>query len=152
IAKGRRLAAHILEAGESDIEFADGTFVVAGTDKAVPLAEIARTSFVPARLPKGMEPGLYETGTFDGGERTYPNGCHIAEVEIDQETGVVALKRYAAVDDVGHMINPLLVEGQLHGGIVQGIGQALMERIAYDASGHLVSGSFMDYRMPRARD
>jgi carbon-monoxide dehydrogenase large subunit len=152
IAKGRRLAAHMMEAGESDIEFADGRFTVAGTDRNVPLEEVARTAFVPAKLPKGMEPGLFETGTFDGGERTYPNGCHIAEVEIDEETGVVALVRYTAVDDVGHMINPLLVEGQLHGGIVQGVGQALMERIAYDASGQLISGSFMDYRMPRARD
>jgi carbon-monoxide dehydrogenase large subunit len=99
-----------------------------------------------------MEPGLFETGTFDGGERTYPNGCHIAEVEIDPTTGAIELVRYSAVDDVGHMINPLLVEGQLHGGIVQGIGQALMERIAYDESGQLVTGSFMDYRMPRAGD
>jgi aerobic carbon-monoxide dehydrogenase large subunit len=152
IAKGRRLAAHMMEAGESDIEFAQGKFVVAGTDKALDLAEVARTAFVPARLPKGMEPGLYETGTFDGGERTYPNGCHIAEVEIDEATGAVELTRYTAVDDVGHMINPLLVEGQLHGGIVQGIGQALMENIHYDPSGQLLTGSFMDYRMPRARD
>src|SRR5262245_40205429 len=116
IAKGRRLAAHMMEAGESDIEFSDGKFVVAGTDRAVDLAELARTAFVPARLPKGMEPGLFETGTFDGGQRTFPNGCHIAEVEIDEETGAVELVRYGAVDDVGHMINPLLVEGQLHGG------------------------------------
>ena len=152
IAKGRRLAAHVMEAGEEDIEFRDGRFVVAGTDRQVDLAEVARTAFVPARLPKGMEPGLFETGTFDGGERTYPNGCHIAEVEIDAETGAIVLKRYTAVDDVGHMINPLLVEGQLHGGIVQGVGQALMERIVYDGSGQLVTGSFMDYRMPRARD
>jgi len=152
IAKGRRLAAHLLEAGESDIEFAAGKFVVAGTDKALGLADVARAAFVPAKLPKGLEPGLFETGTFDGGERTFPNGCHIAEVEIDADTGTVELKRYAAVDDVGHMVNPLLVEGQLHGGIVQGIGQALMENIAYDSSGQLLSGSFMDYAMPRARN
>jgi carbon-monoxide dehydrogenase large subunit len=152
IAKGKRLAAHIMEAADADIAFESGKFVVAGTDKAVDLAEVARTAFVPARLPKGMEPGLFETGTFDGGERTFPNGCHIAEVEIDPATGAVELKRYTAVDDVGHMINPLLVEGQLHGGIVQGIGQALMERIAYDESGQLLTGSFMDYRMPRAGD
>jgi aerobic carbon-monoxide dehydrogenase large subunit len=152
IVKGKRLAAHIMEAGEGDIEFAGGKFVVAGTDKAVDLTEVARTAFVPARLPKGMEPGLFETGTFDGGERTFPNGCHVAEVEIDEATGAVELVRYTAVDDVGHMINPLLVEGQLHGGIVQGIGQALMERIAYDESGQLLTGSFMDYRMPRAGD
>src|SRR5262245_4691828 len=150
IAKGRRLAAHMLEAGEGDIEFADGKFVVAGTDQAVGLADVARTAFVPAKLPRGMEPGLFETGTFDGGQRTFPNGCHIAEVEVDADTGTVELVRYAAVDDVGHMVNPLLVEGQLHGGIVQGIGQALMENVSYDASGQLLSGSFMDYAMPRA--
>jgi aerobic carbon-monoxide dehydrogenase large subunit len=152
IAKGRRIAAHLMEAGEHDIEFERGRFVVAGTDKAVDLVQIARAAFVPAKLPRDIEPGLFETGTFAGGERTYPNGCHISEVEIDTETGAVALVRYTAVDDVGHMINPLLVEGQLHGGIVQGVGQALMENIAYDASGQLVSGSFMDYAMPRAGD
>src|SRR5215469_11596023 len=152
VAKGRRIAAHMMEAGEHDIEFERGRFVVAGTDKAVDLTTVARTAFVPARLPRDTEPGLFETGTFSGGERTYPNGCHISEIEIDGETGEVALVRYTAVDDVGHIINPLLVEGQLHGGIVQGIGQALMENIAYDASGQLLSGSFMDYAMPRADD
>ncbi|HKG00395.1 MAG TPA: xanthine dehydrogenase family protein molybdopterin-binding subunit [Xanthobacteraceae bacterium] len=152
IAKGRRLAAHLLEAGADDIEFADGKFVVAGTDNAVDLVDVVRTAFAPAKLPKGMEPGLFETGTFDGGQRTFPNGCHIAEVEIDEATGAVEVMRYTAVDDVGHMINPLLVEGQLHGGIVQGLGQGLMEDIAYDGSGQLLSGSFMDYRMPRAAD
>ena len=152
IAKGRRIAAHMMEAGEHDIEFEAGRFTVAGTDKAVGLVEVARAAFVPARLPRGTEPGLFETGTFSGGERTYPNGCHISEVEIDPDTGEVRLVRYTAVDDVGHMINPLLVEGQLHGGIVQGAGQALMENIAYDSSGQLLSGSFMDYAMPRASD
>jgi carbon-monoxide dehydrogenase large subunit len=150
VAKGRRIAAHLMEAPEHDIEFERGRFVVAGTDKAIDLAQVARAAFVPARLPPKTEPGLFETGTFSGGERTYPNGCHISEVEIDAETGAVALVRYTAVDDVGHIINPLLVEGQLHGGIAQGVGQALMENIAYDASGQLVSGSFMDYAMPRA--
>ena len=150
VAKGRRIAAHLMEAGEHDIVFARGRFAVAGTDKAIDLVQVARAAFVPARLPRDIEPGLFETGTFAGGERTYPNGCHISEVEVDIETGEVALVCYAAVDDVGHMINPLLVEGQLHGGIAQGVGQALMENIAYDASGQLVSGSFMDYAMPRA--
>ena len=150
VAKGRRIAAHLMEAGEHDIVFERGRFVVAGTDKAVDLAQVARAAFVPAKLPRDTEPGLFETGTFAGGERTYPNGCHISEVEVDAETGAVALVRYTAVDDVGHIINPLLVEGQLHGGIAQGVGQALMENIAYDASGQLVSGSFMDYAMPRA--
>jgi len=152
IAKGRRIAAHLMEAGEHDIVFEHGKFVVAGTDKAVDLVQVARDAFVPAKLPRDTEPGLFETGTFSGGERTYPNGCHISEVELDTETGEVALVRYAAVDDVGHMINPLLVEGQLHGGIVQGVGQALMENIAYYSSGQLVTGSFMDYAMPRAGD
>jgi aerobic carbon-monoxide dehydrogenase large subunit len=152
IAKGTKIAAHMLEAGEHDIEFRNGKFAVAGTDKAVDLAQVARDAFVPAKLPKGLEPGLYETGTFDGGQRTYPNGCHISEVEIDAESGEVALVRYTAVDDVGHMINPLLVEGQLHGGVAMGVGQALMENMVYDGSGQVVSGSFMDYAMPRAHD
>ncbi len=150
VAKGRRIAAHLMEAPEHDIEFERGRFVVAGTDKAIDLTQVARAAFVPARLPPKTEPGLFETGTFSGGERTYPNGCHISEVEVDAETGAVTLVRYTAVDDVGYIINPLLVEGQLHGGIAQGVGQALMENIAYDASGQLVSGSFMDYAMPRA--
>jgi carbon-monoxide dehydrogenase large subunit len=150
VAKGRRIAAHLMEAGEDDIEFERGRFVVAGTDRTIDLWQVARAAFMPARLPPNTEPGLFETGTFSGGERTYPNGCHISEVEVDTETGAVALVRYTAVDDVGHIINPLLVEGQLHGGIAQGVGQALMENIAYDASGQLVSGSFMDYAMPRA--
>ena len=150
VAKGSRIAAHLMEAPDHDIEFERGRFVVAGTDKAIDLTQVARAAFMPARLPPKTEPGLFETGTFSGGERTYPNGCHISEVEVDAETGAVALVRYTAVDDVGHIINPLLVEGQLHGGIAQGVGQALMENIAYDASGQLVSGSFMDYAMPRA--
>jgi carbon-monoxide dehydrogenase large subunit len=152
IAKGTRIAAHLMEAGEHDIEFRAGKFTVVGTDKALEIGEVARAAFVPASLPKGVEPGLFETGTFDGGVRTYPNGCHIAEVEIDEATGAVEIVRYAAVDDVGHMINPLLVEGQLHGGIAQGAGQALMEAIAYDGSAQLLSGSFMDYAMPRAEN
>jgi aerobic carbon-monoxide dehydrogenase large subunit len=152
VAKGRRIAAHMMEAGEHDIEFERGRFVVAGTDKAIDLTTVARAAFVPARLPRDTEPGLFETGTFAGGERTYPNGCHISEVEIDEESGEVALVRYTAVDDVGHMINPLLVEGQLHGGVAMGVGQALLENMVYDGSGQLVSGSFMDYAMPRAHD
>ncbi len=152
IAKGTKIAAHLLEAGEHDIEFKNGKFAVAGTDKAVDLTQVARDAFVPAKIPKSMEPGLYETGTFDGGQRTYPNGCHISEVEIDEATGEVELVRYTAVDDVGRMINPLLVEGQLHGGVAMGVGQALMENMVYDASGQVVSGSFLDYCMPRAKD
>ncbi len=139
IAKGTRIAAHMLEAGEHDIVFKDGKFAVTGTDKAVDLVQVARDAFVPAKLPKGVEPGFYETGTFDGGQRTYPNGCHISEVEIDPATGEVTLLRYAAVDDVGHMINPLLVEGQLHGGVAMGVGQALMENMVYDSSGQVAT-------------
>ena len=150
--KGTKIAAHLMEAGEHDIVFKDGKFTVAGTDKAIDMAQVARDSFAPAKIPKGMEPGLIENGTFDGGQRTFPNGCHISEVEIDEVTGVVELVRYTAVDDVGHMINPMLVEGQLHGGIAMGVGQALFENIVYDESGQLLSGSFMDYAMPRADD
>ncbi|MBV8536552.1 MAG: xanthine dehydrogenase family protein molybdopterin-binding subunit [Alphaproteobacteria bacterium] len=151
IEKGKRIAAHMLETAEGDISFEAGKFTIAGTDRSVSLIEVAKTAFLPAKLPKGFEPGFDESATHDGGLMTFPNGCHIAEVEIDRETGVIELVRYSAVDDVGHMINPLLVEGQLHGGIVQGIGQALMENIAYDAgSGQILSGSFMDYAMPRA--
>ena len=148
--KGTRIAAHLLEAADQDITFKDGKFTVAGTDRGVGLVDVAQAAFLPARLPKGLEPGLYETGTFDGGSMTFPNGCHVCEVEIDPESGKVELVRYCAVDDVGHMINPLLVEGQLHGGIAQGVGQALMENIAYDGDGQILSGSFMDYAMPRA--
>src|SRR5262249_11824225 len=144
IAKGTKIAAHLLEAGQHDIEFRNGKFGVAGTDKTIDLGQVARSAFVPARIPKGMEPGLYETGTFDGGQRTYPNGCHVSEVEIDEATGEVALVRYTAVDDVGHMINPLLVEGQLHGGVAMGVGQALMDNMVYDPSGQVVHGSFLD--------
>jgi carbon-monoxide dehydrogenase large subunit len=152
VAKGRRIAAHLMETGEHDIVFERGKFVVAGTDKWVDLADVARAAFVPAKLPRDLEPGLFETGTFSGGERTYPNGCHISEVEIDADSGEVALVSYTAVDDVGHMINPMLVEGQLHGGVAMGVGQALMENMVYDDSGQVVSGSFMDYAMPRAHD
>ena len=135
----------MMEAGEHDIVFENGQ-VHRRRHRQIgrPVAGRAH-AFQPARLPPGIEPGLFETGTFDGGERTYPNGCHVSEVEIDETTGEVELVRYTAVDDVGHMINPLLVEGQLHGGIAQGVGQALIENIVYDGSGQLVSGSFMDY-------
>ncbi len=120
-----------------------------GTDKTIALSDVAKRSFNPQALPPGMEAGIFESGTFDGGERTYPNGCHIVEVEIDEGTGAVEFVRYHAVDDVGHMINPMLVEGQLHGGVAQGVGQALIENIVYQ-SGQIVTGSFMDYGMPRA--
>jgi carbon-monoxide dehydrogenase large subunit len=151
IAKGKKIAAHALEAAEHDIEFERGKFTVAGTDKTIDLAEIARRSFNLKALPPGLEAGMFESGTWDGGERTYPNGCHIVEVEIDEATGEVEIVRYHAVDDVGHMINPMLVEGQLHGGIAMAVGQALVENIVYQGD-QIVTGSFMDYGMPRADD
>lgn len=150
-AKARKIAAHQLEASEADIEFAEGMFRVAGTDSEISLKDVARASFLPAKLPKGMEPGLYETATFAPDQDTYPNGSHVCEVEIDPDTGTVELINYNVVDDVGVMINPTIVKGQIHGGIAQGVGQILMEQIAYDPdSGQLLSGSFMDYAMPRA--
>ena len=151
IAKGRKIAAHIFEAAESDIEFAAGTFAVAGTDRKLTLKEVARAAFQPGRLPPTIEPGLFETGIFDPVAMTFPNGCHVCEIEVDEETGAIELVRYIAVDDVGVVINALTLHGQVHGGVVQGVGQAMSEAIIYDPkSGQLLSGSFMDYAMPRA--
>ncbi len=151
IAKAKKIAAHLMEAAEADIEFADGRFVVVGTDRALTMQQVAMAAFQPARLPPGLEPGLYETGTFTPTQDTFPNGCHVCEVEIDPDTGEVALLRYAVSDDVGTVINPMGLKGQIHGGIAQGLGQVLMEQVVYDAeSGQLLSGSFMDYAMPRA--
>jgi carbon-monoxide dehydrogenase large subunit len=156
IDKGKRIAAHLLETSEGDIEFADGKFTVAGTDRSIDLAEVAKTAFQKPKLPADMEPGLYEHGEFGmgaGQAPTYPNGAHLAEVEIDADTGKIALVRYTAVDDAGTILNPMLFDGQVHGGIVQGAGQIMMENVIYDGdSGQLLSGSFMDYCMPRADD
>jgi aerobic carbon-monoxide dehydrogenase large subunit len=153
IAKGKKIAATMLEVADADVTFGDGRFTVVGTDRAVGIAEVARAAFQPARLPPGVEPGLYETGTFSPASDTWPNGCHVCEVEVDPETGGVELARYTIVDDVGTVINPLTLKGQIHGGIAQGIGQALMEQIVYEPeSGQLLTGSFMDYAMPRAAD
>jgi carbon-monoxide dehydrogenase large subunit len=153
IAKGRKIAAHIFEAAEADIEFGKGSFAVAGTDKRMALKEIARAAFQPGRLPKGMEPGLFETGVYDPVQQTFPCGTHVCELEIEEETGKIAITRYVAVDDVGVVINALTLHGQVHGGVMQGVGQALGEAIIYDPkSGQLLSGSFMDYPMPRADD
>jgi len=151
IAKGTKIAARLLEAADADITFADGRFSVVGTDRAVTLREVARAAFQPGQLPAGLEPGLYETGTFVPKQDTWPNGCHVSEVEVDPETGAVTLAAYTVVDDVGTVINPLTLKGQIHGGVAQGVGQALMEQVVYDAeSGQLLSASFMDYAMPRA--
>ena len=151
IAKGRNIAAHLLEASAGDIEFAEGRFTVAGTDRSLHLKDIARSAFQADKLPPGMEPGFYETGTFSPTEQTFPNSCHVCEVEIDHETGAVEIVSYVVVDDVGTVINPLTLKGQIHGGVAQGLGQVLMEQVAYEpGSGQLLSGSLMDYALPRA--
>jgi carbon-monoxide dehydrogenase large subunit len=151
INKGKALAAHFLEAAEADIEFADGTFTIGGTDRRIAITDVAQLSHTPGKLPKGMSAGLDEAANFTPPEFTYPNGCHVVEVEIDPATGVTEIVRYTVVDDFGTVINPLLLEGQVHGGTAQGIGQALYEQCLYDRdSGQLVTGSLMDYCLPRA--
>jgi carbon-monoxide dehydrogenase large subunit len=151
IDKGTKLASHLLEVSAQDVVFADGAFGVPGTDLRLDLLEVAKVARDPARLPAGMEPGLDTTHQRVPAAQTFPNGCHIVEVEVDPDTGVVTIERYTVVDDFGRTINPMMLEGQVHGGIVQGAGQALLEHAVYDAeSGQLVSGSFMDYAMPRA--
>ena len=154
IAKGKKIAAHLLEAAEADIEFKDGKFTVAGTDRSKAFGEVALAAYVPHNYPLDkLEPGLDETAFYDPTNFTYPAGTHICEVEIDPETGVVEVARFTACDDFGNIINPMIVEGQVHGGLAQGIGQALLEHCVYDAeSGQLLSGSYMDYAMPRADD
>lgn len=153
IAKCKRIAAHLLEASVEDIEHDSGTFKVAGTDRSISLAELSLAAYVPHNYPhEELEPGLDETAFYDPANFTFPAGVHIAEVEIDPDTGKVVVVDWAAVDDFGNVINPMIVAGQVHGGITQGIGQALMEGCVYDDSGQLVSGSYMDYCMPRADD
>ena len=153
ITKGKKLAAHLLEASEADIEFAEGKFTVAGTDRVLTTHEIAVAAYKDGNLPEDMEPGLYETGTYNAKTGNFPNGCHICEVEIDPDTGVTEMVNYCVVDDVGTIINPMLVRGQIMGGIAQGMGQVLMEDKTYDPkTGQLIAGSFMDYCMPRADD
>ena len=153
IAKGKRIAAHLMEASVADIEFKDGKFSVAGTDKSKTLTDISLAAYVPHNYPiEEIEPGLDETAFYDPKNFTYPGGCHVCEVEIDRDTGSVAVVNFTAVDDVGRVINPMIVEGQVQGGVAQGIGQALMENAVYDKQGQLVTGSFMDYTMPRAHD
>jgi aerobic carbon-monoxide dehydrogenase large subunit len=153
IAKGKGFAAHMLEAAAADIQFKEGRFEVVGTDKGVSIVDVAKFAYHPAGLPKDLGVGLEGSGTFAPEPPSFPNGCHICEVEIDTDTGVVRLDRYAVADDVGRVINPLIVDGQIHGGLAQGIGQALTEGAVFDpAGGQLLSGSFMDYAMPRADD
>jgi carbon-monoxide dehydrogenase large subunit len=151
IAKGRRIAAHMLEAAEADIAFEDGAFAIAGTDRSVTIDVVARAAFNPAQLPPGLEPGFAESGHFTPPSPTFPNGCHVCEVEIDPETGQVEIVRYLVVDDFGTVINPLLLRGQVHGGIAQGVGQAMLERTVYDPeSGQLLTGNLTDYAVPHA--
>jgi len=153
IGKGRELAAHLLEVSAQDVTFSDGAFGVPGTDLRLDIFQLAKAARDPIKLPEGMAPGLDTTQTRVPPAQTFPNGCHIVEVEIERESGAVAIARYTVIDDFGRTINPLLLEGQVHGGIVQGIGQALLEHAVYEAdSGQLLSGSFMDYAMPRAGD
>jgi carbon-monoxide dehydrogenase large subunit len=152
VAKGKRIAAHLLEAADADIAFSAGRFNIAGTDRGLSMKEVARAAFAFGNLPKGMEPGLFEHATFTPAQETFPNGTHVCEVEIDPDTGAIELLNYVVVDDVGTEINPLTLAGQVVGGIVQGLGQILMEQIVYDGEGQLLTGSFMDYAMPRAAD
>jgi carbon-monoxide dehydrogenase large subunit len=153
IAKGKRLAGHIMEASEADIEFNEGTFAIAGTDRRIGIMELARQARGLQGLPEELANGLDETGYSTSAINTYPNGCHICEIEVDEQTGTVDVKRYTLVDDFGLVMNPLILDGQIHGGLMQGLGQALLEDAVFDAeSGQLLSGSFMDYAMPRASD
>ena len=150
IAKGKKIAAHAMEAAEGDIEFAEGNYTVAGTDKAMNIAEVAFNAYVPHSYPEGVEPGFDENAFFDPMNFSFPAGTHICEVEVDPATGEVEIVDYTAVDDFGKLVNPMIVEGQVHGGIVHGIGQALLEGCHYDENGQLVTASYMDYAMPRA--
>jgi carbon-monoxide dehydrogenase large subunit len=153
IDRGRKIAAHILEAGVGDIVFERGSFKVAGTDRTVRIEDVAKVSYRPHGLPVGEEVGLWAQAMVAPDNITYPNGCHICEVEVDPETGEVDVAGYAVIDDVGTVVNPLLVKGQIHGGIAQGLGQALMETVEYDPdNGQMLTASYMDYGMPRARD
>ena len=153
INKARKIAAHMMEASEADIEFRDGAFSVAGTDKSVAWGEVALKAYIPHDFPlEDIEPGLEETAFYDPANFTYPAGAYACEVEVDPETGKVTVERFAAADDFGNVINPMIVSGQVHGGLAQGIGQALLEGAVYDEDGQLLSASYMDYTMPRADD
>ena len=150
--KGAKIAAHKLEANVDDLEYAEGKWTVKGTDKSVSFGDVSLTAYVPHNYPAGLEPGLDFSSFYDPSNFTYPFGCHIAIVEVDIETGKVKLNRFIAVDDVGNVINPMIVEGQIHGGLAQGIGQAMLEGVQYDTEGNMTNSSYMDYCMPRADD
>jgi aerobic carbon-monoxide dehydrogenase large subunit len=150
-AKAKKIAAYLLEAAEGDIEFKDGKFNVAGTDKSAAWGEVALGAYVAHKFPTSeIEPGLKESAFYDPTNFTFPAGCHICELEIDPDTGDTQIVGWTAVDDFGTVINPMIVEGQVHGGVAQGVGQALLEHTVYDDKGQLVTGSYMDYAMPRA--
>jgi carbon-monoxide dehydrogenase large subunit len=153
IAKGKKVAAYVLEADEADIDFKDGNFLVKGTDRKLDFGSCALQAYVAHKFNgQDLEPGLKEGAFYDPTNFTFPAGVHICELEIDPDTGVTRIERWAAVDDFGNVINPMIVEGQVHGGIAQGVGQALLEGARYNADGQLVTASFMDYCMPRADD
>ncbi|MGC2412491.1 MAG: xanthine dehydrogenase family protein molybdopterin-binding subunit [Stellaceae bacterium] len=153
ILKGKKIAAHLLEAAEADIAFADGLFAIAGTDRTVSIEAVARAAFNPAQWPPGVEPGFAESGHFTPPAPTFPNGVHVCEVEIDPETGHIAILRYIVIDDFGVVVNPLLLAGQVNGGIAQGVGQAMLEHCVYDEeSGQLLTATLTDYALPRADD
>jgi aerobic carbon-monoxide dehydrogenase large subunit len=152
IERARPIAAHLLEANVDDLEFKDGRFSVRGTDAGLALTEVALATFAAHNLPDGVEPSLDAEATYDPVNFNYPHGTHLCAVEVDTETGQVKLRKYVACDDVGVVINPLIVAGQVHGGLVQGIAQALWEEAVYDDSGTLVTGSFVDYLLPTAAD
>ena len=152
VAKGRKLASHFLEAAEVDIEFHDGLFAIAGTDRSISILDLAGRARDAANLPEDVPNTLDDIGTSTSDKNTFPNGCHICELEIDEETGVTRICRYVSINDLGMVVNPLIVEGQIHGGVVQGIGQTILEQAVYDESGQLLTGSFMDYGMPHAGD
>ena len=152
-AKAKKVAAHVLEAAEGDIEFKDGKFSVKGTDKAAAFGEIALQAYIAHKFNgQELEPGLKESAFWDPTNFTFPSGVHICELEVDPADGTVKIDRWTAVADFGNVINPMIVEGQVHGGIAQGVGQALFEGALYNDDGQLVTASFMDYRMPRAED
>jgi carbon-monoxide dehydrogenase large subunit len=153
LSKARAIAAHLLQADASDVSFSAGRFTVGGSERGMDLPALAEAARDPANLPDGMTPGLDADAYNPSDVFTFPSGCHVAEVEIDPETGAVTLERYTAIDDYGRLINPMLTMGQVQGGLAQGIGQALLEHTVYDAdSGQLLSGSFTDYALPRADD
>ena len=150
--KGAKIAAHKLEASVDDLEYSEGKWTVKGTDKSIGFGDVSLTAYVPHDYPEGVEPGLDFSSFYDPASFTYPFGAHIAVVEVDKDTGKVTLKRFIACDDVGNVVNPMIVDGQIQGGVVQGVGQALLEEVVHDEYGQMITGSYMDYAMPRADD